>query len=395
MRFFNHLFRIGQETYLDVASSTPLDLKLCRMIPEVEATANPSALHKAGVRLQKILTEARDRVARTLEVHSDEIIFTSGATESDNLAIAGTLGQWIERGIDPKDIMVYSSELEHAGVSEIIERFVGAGVQHNIFPIEEGVVDPKHLIVPETARAVLVSVMYVSNEIGTVQPIAEIAKRIRKLKKLHPETEFIFHTDATQAPSHFSLRIPSLGVDLLTLGATKLYCTKGVGMLYKRRAIKLTPVMYGGGQERGLRPGTQPVELIHEFSYALQYAAAIRDAETKRVKELQSYFEHELTKRFPKLVVTAKALERSPHITHIGIPNFDSELMVLELDARGIAVSAKSACKNEEDSESPVVEKLYGPSYGAVRFSFGRMTKKRHLTKALRALGKVLKKYKK
>jgi cysteine desulfurase len=393
MRFFNHVFGFGQDAYLDYASSTPIDRRMRRSIPRVSTHANPNALHKDGVVLGRILEESRVRVSKILDVHADEIIFTSGATESDNLAILGTLNQWMKDGIDPKDIIVFSSELEHASVSEVINTFIQKGIQHNIFPIDDGVVNGKYVIIPDNAKAVFVSVMYVSNEIGTVQPIADIAKRIRKLKKLHPDVQFVFHTDATQAPAHLPLRIPTLGVDLMTLGATKLYCTKGVGVLYKKKAIKLMPIMYGGGQERGLRPGTQPVELIHEFSYALEHAVSIQEKETERIKELRDYFEEKVTSTFPQVTITAKKLPRSPHITHIGVPKFDSELLVLELDVRGVAVSAKSACKNEEGNESPVVEKLYGPGWGAIRFSFGRMTTKRELDKATKALRSVFKKY--
>jgi cysteine desulfurase len=385
-----------RRTYLDYASSTPIDEALYRRMPRIPAhvlAVNPSALHKEGVQLRRYLDDARTRVASVLDAHADEIIFTSGATESDNLAIAGTLNQWMTNGIDPNEIIVFSSELEHASVSETIEQFSQKGVQHNIFPIEEGIINPKHIIIPETAKAVFVTVLYASNEIGTVQPIADIAKRLRKLKKERPELVTAFHTDATQAPAHLPLRIPKLGVDLMTLGATKLYCRKGAGVLYKKRSLKFRPIMNGGGQERGLRPGTEPVQLIHEFSHALEHAAKIQEEETKRVKELQTYFESELKNHFHRFKITAEKLLRSPHITHVGMPDFDSELMVLELDARGIAVSSKSACKNEEGSVSPIVEKLYGRGWGAVRFSFGRETTMRQLQRIIRAIDAILRKY--
>jgi cysteine desulfurase len=403
MRFFKHFVQIlkgKSRTYLDYASSTPVDAKflryLRRQLPHVSDdvfAANPSALHREGVAARRVIDAARARVARVLDAHADEIIFTSGATESDNLAIVGTLTQWIADGIDPKDIVIFSSELEHAAVVEAIVPFVERGAQHNSFPIGEGVIDAKGILVPEHAKAVLITVMYVSNEIGTVQPIAEIAKRVRKLRKLYPETIFVLHTDATQAPAHVPLRVATLGVDLMTLGATKLYCHKGIGVLFKKRSLKLQPMMHGGGQERGLRPGTEPVQLIHEFSYALEYAALIREEETKRIQELQTYFESELKRHFPNIKITAEKLSRSPHITHVGVSDFDSELLVIELDARGIAVSAKSACKNDNDDESGIVEKLYGKNYGAIRFSFGRMTARSDLKHGLKALKAVLLKY--
>jgi cysteine desulfurase len=406
MPFFKYFSRIGgfkkqmrfltRRVYLDYASSTPIDRRMLQGLPKLPGAvvgANPSALHHEGVALRRAVAHAREQVARVLDVHSDEIIFTSGATESDNLAIAGTINRWLDAGIAPHEIAVFSGELEHAAVSETIAPFTVRGVTHVPLFTEDGVIAVNGLVRPEGIKAALVSVMYVSNEIGTVQPIVDIAKRIRKLRKLHPDIEFVFHTDATQAPLHFSLRVPMLGVDLMTLGATKLYCEKGVGMLYKRRALKLVPLIRGGGQEGGMRPGTESVSLIRQFAHGLAYAKEIREKETVRIASLQSYFETTLKSAFPQLRITAEGQPRTPHITHVGVPNFDSELLVIELDARGIAVSSKSACKNEEGNESAIVELLYGKNVGAIRFSFGRGTKKRHLNKALKALGAVLKKY--
>ena len=400
MRFYKRFlefWKISQRVYLDYASSSPLDAKMLSRVPKIthrSLAANPSALHAEGVALRRVLENARKRAAAVLDVHGDEIIFTSGATESDNIAIVGQLYQWITEGIAPNEIVIFLSELEHAAVTETIGQFVRMGVQQNMFPLNDGVIDAKGIIAPEHARAVFITAMYVNNEIGTVQPIAEIAKRVRKLRKLRPELKIVFSTHATQAPV-LLLRIPTLGVDLMTLGATKLYCPKGVGMLYKKRSTKLMPMLHGGGQEFGLRPGTEPVELIHSFAYALEYANSLREKETERIKNLDKYFEDELIKRFPHIKITAQDQSRSPHITHVAVPNFDSELLVIELDARGIAVSAKSACKNDNDDEPRVVEQLYGKNHGAIRFSFGRMTTKKHLNIALKALHSVFRKYKK
>lgn len=401
MSFFKHFKLINKgksRTYLDFASSTPLDKRMLRSVPQIPFDlegANPGALHREGVRLSGYVRDARVRTARVLGAQPDEIIFTSGATESDNLAIVGTLLEWQARGIPLDDIVVVSSALEHAAVAETIESFTDRGVQHTIMPLGEGVVDPKHLMITLNAKAVLVTVMYVSNEIGTIQPIALIAKRIRKLRKERPETIFVFHTDATQAPAHCDLRVATLGVDMMTLGATKLYGHKGVGVLYKKRSLSIRPILFGGGQEQGLRPGTVPVDLVHEFSFALEYAQMHREEETARVRELQAYFESEVSTRFPSLRITGQGQARSPHISHVGIPSFDSELMVLELDARGIAVSAKSACKNSDENESAIVGSLYGASWGAVRISFGRMTVKKDIDKLLKAFVSIFRKYNK
>ncbi|HEY0979928.1 MAG TPA: cysteine desulfurase family protein [Candidatus Paceibacterota bacterium] len=402
MAFFKYFQKQTQEKtneriYLDVASSTPVDLSMIKSFPVLSpeaAGANPSALHKEGVAAKHALFAARALVAQTLLAHDDEIIFTSNATESDNLAIGGVVNAWIEKGIAPGEIVVCKSAIEHAAVSETADALKKRGVNVVTLATPEGVVDPKDIVVPENAKAIIVSAMYVNNEIGSVHPIKEIAKRVRFLRKHNEGVEILFHVDATQAPLHYSLTVPQLGIDMMTLGATKLYCPKGVGMLYVRRGVTLSPIMHGGGQERGLRPGTQPLALIHDFAHALSFAQKNREEYTDKVTLLQVYFENTLAEEIPEVVITLKDAERTPHITHVAIKNFDSELMVLELDARGIAVSAKSACKNEEDAESEIVTTLYGTNVGAIRFSFGRTTTQAHLDRAIAALKQVLEKYK-
>ncbi len=394
---FFKLFK-NSRVYLDYASSTPVDARMHRTFPKLPKSviaANPSALHQEGVRARKAINDARALVAKTLNAHSDEIIFTSGATESDNLAIVGSIEQFLVQGIEYSEIAVITSALEHAAITEVLAPYKEKGLFTVTLPAKDGVIDPKHIIIPETAKAVLVSVMYVNNEIGTVQPIKEIAKRIRKLRKDNPEVQILFHTDATQAPLYFNLRVDQLGVDMMTLGATKLYTHKGVGMLYKKRNITLAPLMRGGGQEKGLRPGTEPIELIHAFAHALKYAQDIKEKEIDRIKELQNYFENKLKEVLPEVVITSQDQDRTPHITHTAIKNFDSELLVIELDAKGIAVSAKSACKNDNDTESGIIEQIYGKNYGAVRFSFGRTTTKGDVDRAIKALQKVFDKYRK
>lgn len=397
-KFFTKSTLSTKRIYLDYASSTPLDLSVIKKTPYIPMSvigANPHALHAEGVLARSVLDDARALVAATVHAHSDEIVFTSGATESDNLALKGLIEASLKKGIAPHEIAIVVSDIEHAAILETVNVYIDTGMLDITLPTHDGVVDPKHVVVPEGCKVVLVSILYVNNEIGTVQPIKDIAKRVRYMRKHHPDVEIYFHTDATQAPAHFSLNIARLGVDMMTLGATKLYAHKGVGVLYKKRNITLSPIMHGGGQEFGLRPGTEPIALAHSFAHALKYAIDIQEQETERVKELQTYFEQQLAEKIPEVLITAHDQDRTPHITHVGIKNFDSELLVIELDARGIAVSAKSACKNEEDSESSIVEKLYGKGWGAVRFSFGRMTKKGDLDRAIQALKRVVEKYRK
>lgn len=398
MAFFKHIFsQTPSRTYLDFASSTPIDRAMLATIPKIPDAvlqANPSALHKEGVAAKGVLSDARTLVAKILEVQNEEIIFTSGATESDSLALVGCVSHAIKQGIAPQSVLVYQSMFEHAAVAESVSHLSKLGVQTKKLEMNEGVIEPKDIVVPYGVRFVLVSVLYVHNEIGTVQPIQEIAKRIRFLRKHNPDIQIVLHVDATQAPLHFALRIPSLGIDMMTLGATKLYCPKGVGMLYVKNSVGIAPVMFGGGQERGIRPGTQAIELIHTFAHALAYAQRNRVEHTKHIEDLQAYFESAITTHCPSVQVTAKEKERTPHITHVAVPAMDSELLVLEFDARGVAVSAKSACRNEEDIESQIVVDMHGANVGAVRFSFGRTTTHADIDTAVRAFVSILKKYK-
>lgn len=393
--------------YLDFASSTPVDKNMLKSFPVLAPAvvgANPSALHKEGVLAKQSLSQARILVAKTLDAHEDEVIFTSTATESDNLAIIGSTKHFIAQGVLPAEIVVYRSDIEHAAVVESGNILTHSGVLVKILPTTNGVIVPKDILVPLDTKVIIVSVMYVNNEIGTVQPIKDIAKRIRFLRKHNPQIQIIFHCDATQAPLHYTLTVPQLGVDMMTLGATKLYCPKGVGVLYVRRGIKIQPLLVGGGQEFGLRPGTEAVQLIHDFSYAFSFAQKNIESYTEKIEKLQQYFEEKISV-LPEVIVTFLEYIRTPHITHIAVKDFDSELLVLELDARGIAVSAKSACKNDlpprqrgetgPDSESEIVTKLYGKDYGAVRFSFGRTTTKKELDRAIEALKKIFEKYNK
>lgn len=363
------------------------------VLPSDILQANPSALHKEGVALKRALGEARTLAAKTIGAHSDEIIFTSNATESDNLAIVGSVKYFLQQNIVPKEIGVYVSPFEHAAVSESLS-FLHPDIFVCTLLQEEGYVKTKNLVLPEGLRAVIVSVMMVQNEIGTLQDIKEIAKHIRKLRKENPDVEIRFHTDATQAPLFYDLNVARLGIDMMTLGATKLYCHKGVGMLYKKRGMGLAPIMHGGGQEFGLRPGTEPVALIHAFAHALAYAQGHREEATEKITGLQNYFESTLRKALSSVRVTAAENNRSPHVTHLVIPNIDSELLVIELDARGIAVSSKSACKNEDGSESELLPLLYpGECIGAIRVSYGRKTTKRELNRAIVGIQSVIKKY--
>ncbi|HSE56996.1 MAG TPA: cysteine desulfurase family protein [Candidatus Paceibacterota bacterium] len=385
-------------TYLDYASATPLDRTMWRRYQPLPATvlaANPGALHQDGVRAKRALEAARASVACDVGAHADEIIFTSGATESNTLALIGAAEQLAAAGMQYEDLHIITTALEHKTVSVAAQLLLARGAHVSVLQLDErGIIDPKKLRTLFTQKTTIVSCVYVSSDIGTIQPIREIAKEIREWKKTHPDQTILFHVDATQAVTSCLLNVEQLHVDLMTLGSTKLYCPRGVGVLFKRRGVGLKPVHAGGSQEFGLRPGTEPLDIIHRFAYALHYARSIQKQESERLTVLQTYFETELCGLLPTLRISGEGAPRVPFITHAVIPEIDSELLVLELDARGILVSSKSACMNDEPGASGIVEQLYGTAtLGAVRFSFGRQTKKAELVRAIEAFGAVLKKY--
>lgn len=378
----------NSRTYFDYASSTPRDTTMVSSfdtLPQWCSGANPSSLHKEGVEIKKYLTKARILIAQTIGAHQDEIFFTSGATESITTALEGVLAAHSN-----ESIAFFTSELEHSVTKRIAEKN-----SVSVYYIEqrEGVVDPQSIYVPEGVSHVLISLIMVQNEIGTLQPISSVAKRIRKLKKEYPSVTFCFHIDATQAPLYYSLDVRSLGVDMMSIGATKLYCTKGVGFLYCARGVRRIPLLRGS-QEYGMRAGTEPVELIYECAQAFHYAQIHREHAFSYIKELQSYCEEQLTILCPEWSISGKDAERTPHITHVTYKGIDSELFVLELDARGFALSSKSACTNEDESVSDIVEVLYPKEKrNALRISYGRNTTRKSIDALLCAIKDVLKKY--
>ena len=216
-------FLKSKRVYLDYAASTPpgavLQKKL--QLPHAALIANPSGLHQEAVLAKRYREAARARVAEVLGAQKNEIIFTSGATESNNLALQGTVRSWIAQGVAPEKIFLMVSELEHSAVRRVAEELKN---MYNIgvvcLPAINGVVSPKEIQIPEGAAAILISVLFTQNEFGTIQPIKEIAKRIRFFRKQYPEVQIVFHSDATQAPRYYELRVQTLGVDLLTIGAT-------------------------------------------------------------------------------------------------------------------------------------------------------------------------------
>lgn len=416
---FKQLFNLKKPSriYLDYASITPVDKEVSLELASVlrDYPANPSSIYREGVEASKVLESARVRVAKVLEAHADEIVFTSGGTEANNLAIKGVIASF---GLSAKNIgysdassttvpHIISTKIEHPSVRDLLTSLENEGKCTVTFlPVgESGVLDVRDFKKALSARpdTALVSIMYVNNEIGTIQPIQEIAKAIRAHKKeramsasavdattssnIYP----VFHTDACQAPQYLSLRIPTLGVDMMTLDGSKIYGPRSTGVLYKSRAIKIgkniSSQMIGGSQEDGLRAGTENVANASAFAFALEKCqkggsgVGDREKESTRVSALRDKMLADILKAVPNarmngakangtiangvatngaMIENGKAV-RVPNNINICVPGMDAEYAVLRLDAKGICVSSVTSCRTKsEDASSYVIEEIYG-----------------------------------
>jgi cysteine desulfurase len=266
-------------------------------------------------------------------------------------------------------------------------------------PVEKnGIINPKKLRNLFKKNTVLVSMMYANNEIGTIQPIKEIAKEIRHFNKLN-NSKILFHTDAVQAVNYLPINVEKLGVDLLVFNGSKIYGPKGIGVLYKKRNVKLSPIIYGGEQENGLRPGTENVSNIIGLGEALKITEKIKNKESKRLTNLRDYFikglNHSTILKNSRIVVNGDLEKRLPNNINITVKNIPSDLLVIELSARGIQVSSKSACKGGDGKASYVIKALGGTLSeldGSIRFSLGRETKKSDLDYVFRSLEEIFSK---
>lgn len=390
----------AKRIYLDYASAPPvLPEAIVAMRGAEQVVGNPGAIHAEGVAAKKVLEDARSRIALLLGCKARELIFTSGLTEANNLAIVGH-ARFLERtkrSLAGTHFLV--SSIEHDSVLACfaeIERMGGA-VSY-VEPSERGVISPEAVQKPLRKETVFLSIGWANNEIGTLQPLGKIARVLRAHEEAHG-TEILFHSDAGQAPLYLSSVVNSLGVDLLTLGGNKLYGPHGVGALYLSNRASLSSVLHGGKQERGLRPGTENAALAAGFAAAFEIIARERGEESRRLETLREELARTLLACIPELVINGSLEHALPHMLNVSIPRSKewrtSEYLTLALDAAGIAVSTKSACREGEESRSHVVAALGGEKWRAentLRFSLGRETRQVDITRVSRALVEILEK---
>lgn len=391
--------RNAQRVFLDYAATTPMSRTALRaMRPYLsEHFANPSSLHKEGVRARAALEQARKDVARVLSVKARDVYFTGGGTESVNLAVLGVVRQASQSWGQVARPHIIITAVEHAAVQAATEALIAEDVLVTVVPVlPTGCIDTAALEAALTPQTVLVAVMYVNNEIGTVQPVREVWQIIERFKKAHgrASTAYPFlYTDASQAPCYVSVQVEKLGADLLTLDGSKMYGPKGVGVLYKKSHVPVMPIVHGGKQEQGLRAGTENVPGIVGFAAALTEAAALREREAKRVGMLGEHLLSSLRAHVPSLTKNGTHHEQVPHIVNVCVPGLHAEFAVLKLDAQGVACTATTACKsNDETGESYVVAALGkdGCAASSLRFSLGRDTTKQDIDRAVPIIARVV-----
>lgn len=386
-------WRKKKRIYLDHAAATPLAPAVLKaMLPYLENSfGNPSAIHGEGVAARFVVEEARQQVATTLGIRPNGVIFTSGGTESNNLAILGVLKNLSRtEGVPYSEMEVVTTKIEHPSISALIPILKATGVKiRHVAVNEEGLITLSALEAVLSPKTVLVTFAYANSEVGAVQPVSKITRAIRKYQK-EQGTKIFVHVDAAQAPLWLPCTLPRLGVDMMSLDVGKCNGPKGVGILALHGTVPLLPILHGGGQESGLRPGTENVAQIVGAATALSLAAKKYEERAAKVAKVRDEFLSLIQKTLPQARINGPMGEdRIANNVNISIPGFDTEYAVIYLDAKGVAASTKSACAGAGGGESVVVFEMTKDSDRArssLRFSLGEDTTVSDITRTLEIL---------
>jgi cysteine desulfurase len=389
-----------RKVYLDHSATTPADPRVVEaMLPYLtEKFGNASSVHYFGQEARAAVDKARREVAALIGARANEIVFVSGGTEANNLAIRGICEAAAGDASRSNKGHVITSSLEHSsvrGICEALEKAGKGGWEITRLPAyEEGIVrveDVRAALRPDT---VLISVMLANNEIGTIQPLEEIGALVRE-ERIRAHRHLWLHTDAVQAAGRIPVNVETLGCDLLSLSAHKLYAPKGTGALFVRRGVRLTPQNVGGHQEREKRAGTECVTGIVAFGTAAKLAREEMDQRSQHDQRLRDRFEAGLSKRVEDIVFNGDRARRLPHLSNISFRFIEGEGLLISLDLQGVAVSTGSACSSGTLEPSPVIRALGRNdelSRGAIRFSFGKDNTDEDLDYVLEVLPRVVEK---
>ena len=372
------------KVYLDNNATTKVDEEVVKaMIPYFsEYYGNPFSLHLFGNETGLAVTQARQTIADILKAKPNEIIFTASGSEADNLAIRGIAKAYKHRG---KHII--TSTIEHPAVKNTFMDLMEDGFEITMVPVDENGV----MIMDEFKKAlredtILVSVMHANNEVGSFQPIEEIAK-------ITKERKIIFHVDAVQTMGKVEIYPEKMGIDLLSFSGHKFHAPKGIGVLYKRDGVRLARIITGGNQEGKRRPGTSNVPYIVGLAKALEMAVSNMKEEWNREETLRNYFEDEVSKRIPEIKINGKGARRLPGTSSITFKYLEGESMLLNLSLKGIAVSSGSACSSDSLQPSHVLLAMGIPAeyaHGTLRFSLSKYTTKEEIDYTIEALVEII-----
>lgn len=371
--------------YLDHAATTPIDKRVLSIMSPYfsEKFYNPSSPYSFAVDVRREFEEARQKIANLIGAKPGEIIITAGATESINLAFFGVTGHVIVPNIEHPAVLECAKQHDNTIIAADNRGYVIAS-------------SVKLAIKPDTQ---LISVALANNEIGTIQPISDIASVIKNERQNRltkgNDTPIYFHCDASQGVDQLDINVARLGVDMLTLNSGKMYGPKQVGLLWAASHVKLKPMIVGGGQERGLRSGTENVAGVVGFAKALEIAQAHRDDESKRLEVLRGYMQKELLTAFPKAIISGNIRHRLSSHLHISFPGIDGERLVYLLENRGVLISTGSACAANKGTRSHVLVAIgLAPEIadGSIRITFGRLSTMENTKKATKIIISEIKK---
>jgi len=370
--------------YLDYAATTPTHPEVVKaMLPYfTDVFGNPSSIYSYGQEAKGAIEEARTKVADLIGARNEEIVFTSGGTEADNFALKG-----VAFANENKGNHIITSSIEHHAVIETGKFLERRGFSITYLPVDEyGLVDPEDVRKAITGTTILISVMHASNEVGTIEPIAEIGKIAR-------EAGVYFHTDAVQTAGHIPVDVNKLGVDLLSMSAHKLYGPKGIGALYIRKGAKLTPFMHGGDQERRRRASTENVPGIVGFGKAVELARQEMSEEAEKLTYLRNKLITGLLERIDHTRLNGHPVMRLPNNANISVDYVEGESMVLNLDLEGICASTGSACSSSSLEPSHVLLALglsHEQAHGSLRFRLGKWTTEEEIERVLDVLPPIV-----
>lgn len=373
-----------KKIYLDNAATTCMDKRVFDVMKPFfyNYYGNPGSMHSIGLKAKNALDFSRKKVSDILNCSPEEIIFTGSGTESINMAIKGFVG------LKTKGKHLITQKTEHHAVLESCKFLEKQGYEISYLNVDRfGLIDLRELEKTIRKDTVLVSIMYANNEIGTIQPIKEIADICRK-------KEVLFHTDACQATGYLDIDVKNLGVDFMSLNGSKIYAPKGIGVLYIRKGLKITPLIHGGGQENGARSGTENIPSIVGFAKALEIAESEKKEEVKRLSKLKDKLIERILEKIPKSFLNGHPVKRLPNNVNISFLDVEGESILLYLDKYGICASTGSACTSRTLEPSHVILAIglpYEAAHGSIRFSLGRFNNEEDIDTVLKFLPGIIK----